>query len=306
MNKVTNVRVLSNLVRLGVKNRTRAYSGLRRWRRMQSISQQVLQARSIDDLPWTDAAQLTSNCGDRIFMSFHYGLWGLCIRAVVKATQCRRVYCIVDQAESAYSARLAALGQVAGIDLVVLSGGRSLLLGMAQARAEGAPIFAMLDGPCATSDETSQRFAFMGGQIAASATLFSLAVHAGLVPHLLVADYDERQHTSVVRSHAPKTQADCFALLEAYVKDKPWLWERLGDLHQQVSMPGRQPHLPFKLFNDFYVANMADLKVSRVNQTLYEQVLQVKRFTLQGLPLHAVSLLTDIRASTNLQLGAVF
>ena len=44
MHKITNVSVLSNIVRLGITDRTHAFSTLRRWRRVQNVTKRVLVA----------------------------------------------------------------------------------------------------------------------------------------------------------------------------------------------------------------------------------------------------------------------
>lgn len=307
MHKITNVSVLSNIVRLGVTNRTRAYATLRRWRRMQSVTQQVLKARNVDRVRWVDDEAVPTQAKDRIFMSFHYGLWYMTLAAMAKATQCRKVYCLVGQLDPSYTDRMSAIAQAAGIEIVLVPGGIAMLRGVKQARAEGALIFVLIDVPWGLSDEPDQRFPFMGGHIDARSALFTFAQRAGLQPHLLVADYDEARHTTVVRSHAVQSQAECFEHLERYVGRKPWLWERLIDMHKYVSIAHEQtPHLPFKLAQDYFVADMDSLKVSRVNRSLYEQVLQAQQLTLQGQSSHAHSLLKAIHANTALDVRSVF
>ena len=74
MHKVTNVSVLSNIVRLGTSDARRAWSTLRRWRRFQNITKRVLHTRSTADVRWSADAALPAQPGDRLFMSFHYGL----------------------------------------------------------------------------------------------------------------------------------------------------------------------------------------------------------------------------------------
>ena len=306
MHKVTNVSVLSNIVRLGVTDKLRAYSTLRRWRRVQSITRQVLQARSTDAVRWTGDATLPTEAGDRLFMSFHYGLWYMTLAAMAKATGRNRVYCLVGQIDPSYNDRMAAMARAAGIEIVLVSGGISMLRGVRQARAEGALIFVLVDVPWGISGEPDQHFPFFGGHIDARSALFTFAERAGLKPHLLVADYDEAERATHIRGHAIESQAECFELLQRYVADKPWLWERLTDIHKYSVLSGDRPHLPFKVANDFYVADMANLKVSRVNRPLYERMLEAKRLVSQGLVADAAALLEQIHASTALAVRSVF
>src|SRR5205807_8919202 len=86
MHKVTNVSVLSNIVRLGATDNRRAYSMLRRWRRVQNVTKQVLQSRSTENVRWSADTALPTQAGDRLFMSFHYGLWYMNLAAMAKAT----------------------------------------------------------------------------------------------------------------------------------------------------------------------------------------------------------------------------
>src|SRR5947208_2184966 len=73
--KATNVSVLSNIIRLCAAYSRRAWSTLRRWRRVQNMTKQVLQSRSTENVRWSADAALPAQAGDRLFMSFHYGLW---------------------------------------------------------------------------------------------------------------------------------------------------------------------------------------------------------------------------------------
>jgi len=306
MHKATNVSVLSNIVRLGVTDRSRAFSTLRRWRRMQNVTKQVLKARNTDSVRWVGDASLPTQPTDRLFMSFHYGLWYMSLAAMAKATQCNRVYCLVGEIHPSYNGRMAEMARAAGIEIVLVSGGLSMLRGVRQARAEGALIFVLVDVPWGMGGEPDQHFPFLGGHIDARSALFTFAERAGLQPHLLVADYDEAERSTFVRSHEVQSQAECFELLERYVADKPWLWDRLVDIHKYSTLPGERPHLPFKLANDFYVADMADLKVSRVSRSLYEGMLESKRLASLGQAADAASLLEQIHASTALAVRSVF
>lgn len=306
MHKVTNVSVLSNIVRLGNPDRTRAYSTLRRWRRIQNMTKRVLQSRSTHDVRWVGDAALPTQAGDRLFMSFHYGLWYMSLAAMAQATGCQRVYCLVGEIDPSYNDRMAAMARAAGIEIVLVPGGIAMLRGVRKARAEGALIFVLVDVPWGLSGEPDQRFPFFSGHIEAKSALFTFAERAGLQPHLLVADYDEAERTTFVRSHEVQSQAECFALLQRYVADKPWLWERLVDIHKFSTLAGERPHLPFKVANDFYVADMANLKVSRVNRSLYERMLEARQLASQGLAADAASLLEQIHASTTLAVRSVF
>jgi len=306
MHKVTNVSVLSNIVRMGAADGTRAYSTLRRWRRIQNLTKRVLQQFSTRELRWAGDAALPKQVGDHLFMSFHYGLWYLSLAAMAQATGCHRVYCLVGEIHPSYNDRMAAMARAAGIEIVLVPGGVAMLRGVRKARAEGALIFVLIDVPWGLSGEPDRRFPFFGGHIEAKSALFTFAERAGLQPHLLVADYDEVERSTFVRSHAVQSQAECFELLQRYVAEKPWLWERLVDVHKFSSLTGERPHLPFKVANDFYVANMANLKVARINRTLYERMLEAKRLALQGLAADAASLLDQIHASTTLAVRSVF
>jgi hypothetical protein len=306
MHKVTNVSVLSNIVRLGAADSRGAYSTLRRWRRVQNMTTQVLRSRSTENVRWSADAALPAQAGDRLFMSFHYGLWYMSLAAMAQATGCHRVYCLVGEIHPSYNDRMAAMARAAGIEIVLVPGGIAMLRGVRKARAEGALIFVLVDVPWGLTGEPDQRFPFFGGHIDAKSALFTFAERAGLQPHLLVADYDEAERSTFVRSHAVKSQAECFALLERYVADKPWLWERLIDVHKFSTLAGDRPHLPFKVANDFYVADMANLKVARVNRTLYERMLDAKRLAGLGLAAEAASLLEQIHAHTALAVRSVF
>jgi hypothetical protein len=306
MHKVTNVSVLSNIVRLGATDRTHAYSTLRRWRRVQNVTKRVLKERSTQDLRWSGDAALPTVAGDRLFMSFHYGLWYMSLAAMAQATGCHRVYCLVGEIHPSYNDRMAAMARAAGIEIVLVPGGIAMLRGVRKARAEGALIFVLVDVPWGLSGEPDQRFPFFGGHIEAKSALFTFAERAGLQPHLLVADYDEAERSTFVRSHPVQSQAECFELLQRYVAHKPWLWERLIDIHKFSTLAGERPHLPFKVANDFYVADMANLKVSRVNRTFYERMLEAKRLVSQGFAAEAASLLEQIHASTTLAVRSVF
>lgn len=306
MHKVTNVSVLSNIVRLGVTDRSHAFSTLRRWRRVQNVTKQVLKARNTDSVRWVGDPTLPTQPNDRLFMSFHYGLWYMSLAAMAQATQCHRVYCLVGEIHPSYNDRMAAMAKAAGIEIVLVPGGIAMLRGVRQARAEGALIFVLVDVPWGISGEPDQHFPFLGGRIDAKSALFTFAQRAGLQPHLLVADYDEAERSTFIRNHLVSSQAECFELLERYVAAKPWLWERLVDIHKFSTLPGTRPHLPFKVANDFYVADMADLKVSRVNRTLYERMLESKRLASIGRAADAASLLEQIHASTALAVRSVF
>jgi hypothetical protein len=306
MHKVTNVSVLSNIVRLGTTDATRAYSTLRRWRRIQNVTKRVLQQRSTHDVRWSGDEALPTQAGDRLFMSFHYGLWYMSLAAMAKATGCHRVYCLVGEIHPSYNYRMAAMARAAGIEIVLVPGGIAMLRGVRKARAEGALIFVLVDVPWGLSGEPDQRFPFFGGHIEAKSALFTFAERAGLQPHLLVADYDEAERSTFVRSHPVQSQAECFELLQRYVAHKPWLWERLIDIHKFSTLAGERPHLPFKVANDFYVADMANLKVSRVNRRFYERMLEAKRLVSQGFAAEAASLLEQIHASTTLAVRSVF
>jgi hypothetical protein len=306
MHKVTNVSVLSNIVRLGATDSPRAYSTLRRWRRIQNVTKQVLKARSTETVRWTADAGLPTEPGDRLFMSFHYGLWYMSLAAMAQATGCHKVYCLVGEIHPSYNDRMAAMARAAGIEIVLVPGGIAMLRGVRKARAEGALIFVLVDVPWGMSGEPDQRFPFCGGQIEAKSALFTFAERAGLHPHLLVADYDETERRTFVRNHEVQSQAECFALLERYVAAKPWLWERLIDVHKFSRSSGDLPHLPFKVANDFYVADMASLKVARVNRPLYERMLEARRLGSQGCAAEAASLLEQIHAHTALAVRSVF
>jgi len=306
MHKVTNVSVLSNIVRLGVTDRQHAYSTLRRWRRIQNVTKQVLQARTTDSVDWTADEGLPAQPHDRLFMSFHYGLWYMNLAAMAKATGCHKVYCLVGEIHPSYNDRMAAMARAAGIEIVLVSGGIAMLRGVRQARAEGALMFVLVDVPWGMGGAPDQRFPFLSGHIDARSALFTFAERAGLQPHLLVADYDEAQRRTIIRNHELSSQSECFTLLERYVSDKPWLWERLIDIHKYSSQSGERPHLPFKVANDFYVADMANLQVSRVNRSLYEQMLESRRLASLGRSADAASLLEHIHASTNLAVRSVF
>jgi len=67
-----------------------------------------------------------------------------------------------------------------------------------------------------------------------------------------------------------------------------------------------RPHVPFRLANDFYVADMASLKVSRVSRPLYERMLEARQLASHGLAAEAASLLRGIHASTALDVRSVF
>lgn len=306
MHKVTNVSVLSNIVRLGVSDRQHAYSTLRRWRRIQNVTKQVLQARTTDSVHWTADEGLPTQPHDRLFMSFHYGLWYMNLAAMARATGCHKVYCLVGEIHPSYNDRMAAMARAAGIEIVLVSGGIAMLRGVRQARAEGALMFVLVDVPWGMGGEPDQRFPFLGGHIDARSALFTFAERAGLQPHLLVADYDEAHRRTVIRNHELRSQSECFTLLERYVSDKPWLWDRLMDIHKYSSHAGDRPHLPFKVANDFYVADMASLQVSRVNRSLYDQMLESRRLSTLGRSADAASLLEQIHASTNLAVRSVF
>jgi hypothetical protein len=306
MHKVTNVSVLANIVRLGATDRTHAYSTLRRWRRVQNVTKRVLKERSTQDLRWSGDAALPTVAGDRLFMSFHYGLWYMSLAAMAQATGCHRVYCLVGEIHPSYNDRMAAMARAAGIEIVLVPGGIAMLRGVRKARAEGALIFVLIDVPWGLTGEPDRRFAFCGGEIEAKSALFTFAERAGLQPHLLVADYDEAERSTFVRSHEVQSQAECFELLERYVAAKPWLWERLVDVHKFSSLSGTRPHLPFKVANDFYVADMANLKVARVNRSLYERMLDAKRMANLGRAAEAASLLEQIHVHTALAVRSVF
>jgi hypothetical protein len=188
MHKITNINVLANIVRLGVTNQTEAYSVLRRWRRAQSVTQKVLKLRNVDHVRWNDDGGVPSQPTDRLFMSFHYGLWYMTLAAMAKATKCTRVYCLVGQLDPSYTDRLAAVARAAGIDIILVPGGIAMLRGVKQARAEGALIFVLVDVPWGLSGEPDQRFPFCGGYIEAKSALFTFAQMDGLQTHLLFAD----------------------------------------------------------------------------------------------------------------------
>lgn len=306
MHKITNLSVLSNIARLGFATPRRAYSTLRRWRRTQNATKRVLQACNVESVRWRADPGLPSAPGDRIFMSFHYGLWYMTLAALAEATGCRRVYCLVGQTHPEYTGRMATMARAAGIEITVVPGGIAMLRGVRQARAEGALIFVLVDVPWGLADEPDLRFSFLGGEIEAKSALFKFAERAGLAPHLVVADHDAATDTTIVRHHAIASQAECFELLERYVDEKPWLWERLTDMHKYVRLPSRPAHLPFRLANDFYVANLQDLKVARVNKPMYDALLRARDLTTQGARDQAVSLLKDIHAATTLDIQSVF
>jgi hypothetical protein len=239
-------------------------------------------------------------------MSFHYGLWYMTLAALAEATQCRRVYCLVGQTDAAHTERMTAIARAAGIEVIIVTGGIAMLRGVRQARAEGALLFVLVDVPWGISGEPDQRFPFLGGHIEAKSALFTFAQRAGLEPHLLVADYEEEMQTTRVVSHPLESQAHCFSLLERYVGAKPWLWERLYDIHQYVTLGGKQAHLPFRLGREFYVADMGSLKVSRVNRPLYERMLQARRLASDGCAADAATLLKDVHERTALDIRSVF
>src|SRR5471032_2960211 len=167
MHKITNVSVLSNIIRLGITNPMRAYSTLRRWRRMQNVTKGVLKARNVEAIDWAADADLPRDAKDRLFMSFHYGLWYMTLAAMAQATGCRRVYCLVGKIDPSYSDRMAAMAQAAGIEIVLVPGGIAMLRGVRQARAEGALIFVLIDVPWGVADEPDLSFSFLGGEIEA-------------------------------------------------------------------------------------------------------------------------------------------
>ena len=306
MHKITNVSVLSNITRLGITNPMRAYSTLRRWRRMQNVTKGVLRARNVDAIDWTADAGLPADPADHLFMSFHYGLWYMTLAALAKATGRHRVYCLVGKIDPSYSDRMAAMARAAGIEIVLVPGGIAMLRGVRQARAEGALIFVLVDVPWGLTDEADRHFPFMGGFIEAKSALFTFAERAGLKPHLLVADHDGATHTTVIRNHAVQSQAHCFELLDRYVRAKPWLWERLIDMHKYVSTAVEPLHLPFRLAQDFFVARMGDLKVTRVNKSLYELMLRARKVASAGYSAQADSILKDIHATTTMDVRSVF
>ncbi|MGN6530094.1 MAG: hypothetical protein ACTHL8_27185 [Burkholderiaceae bacterium] len=305
MHKITNASALANLTRLGVDRPRDAWSALRRWRRMHNATKRVLQARHVRDVRWSAEPGLPSSPQGRLFMSFHYGLWYMTLAALAEATGCRKVYCLVGQTHPSYTDRMAAMARSAGIEIVVVPGGLAMLRGVRQARAEGALIFVLIDVPWGVSDEPDLRLPFLGGHIEAKSALFTFAARAGLAPHLVVADADDEGAT-FVRHHAIADQAEAFRLLERYVGAKPWLWERLVDLHQYVDIPRDPVHLPFRIGANHFLANMSDLRVARVNPALYDRVLQARKLAANGYREQARNILDDLHARTSLDIRAVF
>jgi hypothetical protein len=270
------------------------------------MTKQVLQARSTQTVRWVGDPALPTQAGDRLFMSFHYGLWYMSLAAMARATGCHTVYCLVGEIHPSYNDRMAAMARAAGIEIVLVPGGIAMLRGVRRARAEGALLFVLVDVPWGLTGEPDHRFPFRGGTIDAKSALFTFAERAGLQPHLLVADYDEAEKSTLVRSHPLSSQAECFALLDRYVADKPWLWERLVDMHKYVAIPGEPAHLPFRLSNEYYVADMGTLEVSRVNRPLYDRMLEARRLASDGAKASAASLLKDLHARTSLEVRSVF
>jgi hypothetical protein len=167
MHKITNVSVLSNIVRLGITDRTRAFSTLRRWRRVQNVTKRVLESRSATGIAWTAADPLPSEPGDRLFMSFHYGLWYMTLAALAEATGCRRVYCLIGKPDPTYSDRMTAIARASSIEVVLVTGGVSMLRGVRQALAEGALLFVLIDVPWGLGGEPDRSYPFLGGRIEA-------------------------------------------------------------------------------------------------------------------------------------------
>lgn len=304
MHKVTNLSVLANLLRLGLAQGEDAFALLRRWRRTQNISKRVLLQRHTRDIRWDADASLPADPRDCLFMSFHYGLWYMSLAAMARASGCQRVYCLVGQIDPSYEDRMAAIARAAGIEIVLVSGGTAMLRGVRQARAEGALLFVLVDVPWGVSGEPDRRYPFCAGDIAARSGLFAFAERAGLKPQLLVADYDEAQRHTQIRHHAIQTQAECFALLQDYVQRKPWLWDRLIDVHKYSQQQTPARHLPFRLAQDFYLADTSTLGITRINRPLYEQ-LQAHRRLRRSDATGAHALLEQIHARTALDIHAV-
>jgi len=110
-----------------------------------------------------------------------------------------------------------------------------MLRGERRARAEGALIFVLVD--VALGRERRARPAalpFFGRVISRpSRRCVTFAARAGLQPHLVVADYDEADGMTRVRSHC---RANAGRMLRngssITLRASPGLWERLIDLHK--------------------------------------------------------------------------
>jgi hypothetical protein len=306
MHKLTNVSVLSNIVRLGISEPHQAFTVLRKWQRVQHLSQRMVREGSASHLRWQFDGRLPDDMRGRLFMSFHYGLWFLVLGALTQGRPGQRVFALISRADDGYTERMSAIARAAGIDLVLVPGGISMLRGVRRAQAEGAILFVLIDVPWGLTHEADLRFPFMGGQIEAKSALFTLAERVGLQPHLLVADFDEATQCTQIIDHGCQDQARCFELLEQCVAAKPWLWERLFDIHKYVHLPASQRYLPFRLGGDFYLAEMQALRVFRVNRVMYDQVHRMKRLIAHGDRDGSEQLVRELHEKTSLGITTVF
>jgi hypothetical protein len=311
MHKVTNVSVLSNIVRLGIEDERAAYATLRQWRRMQALTQDVLKRRSAQHLPWRLQGELPADKTGRLFMSFHYGLWYLVLAALTQGRQGAHydgppVYCLISKPHPAYSDRLGAMALAAGIRVEFVPGGIAMVRGVRRAQAEGALLFVLIDVPWGIRSESDLRYPFLGGRIEAKSALFTFAERVGLTPHLLVADFDAPTGESRIVDHGVQNQAACFDLLQRYVGAKPWLWDRLVDLHKYVERPGAVRYLPFRLDGHYYLTEMHSLRIFRVARSLYGEVRLAKRLLASSEPELGARLLKEIHDKSALGIRAVF
>ena len=307
MHKTTNVAVLSNILRLGIEEPADAFSVLRKWRRTQNVTKDVLIKRSANHLKWELHGKLPDNMGDHLFVSFHYGLWYFALAALHAHAPDRRIYCLISRQDDNHAQRLLEIARAAQIEIVFIQGGVSMVRGALKAKAEGAILFVLIDVPWGLSSETDRQFPLMNGDIQAKSALFKFAERLQLQPRLLVTDFDERTRVTHVIDHGTCDQDQCFRIFDQCVSEKPHLWDRLFDVHKYYAArntPDR--YFPFRLDGSYYVINMASMRTYRVTRRFFEDSRQLKNLVEQGIRDEADKLRRDIHARTNLHLGAVF
>lgn len=279
MQKTTKILALSNLIRLGLVNEKSAYSTLRKWLKYQHKLQGILLTQStngISIVPNDKVDSVARHC--RFFITAHFGMYPLLIKYLCEQSPSQKLIVLIGKQQALHG--ITQLTDKYGLNVEFVEVGESFLFFRKLLRfsKQKARFLALTDIPIGINNANEVWLPFLNGSIKAKTGLFKIAEKLGLTPELIMSDYNLRHNNVNLSIHPVSDIHETFFHFAEYLQKAPHLWDKVMDVHKfyRCHTPDGL-FIPFKMQGDYFIKNVADDRVLRINQSFFHRVQALKK-----------------------------
>lgn len=278
MQKTTKLLVLSNLIRMGLVDTNNAYSTLRKWLKYQHKLQSILLTQSIEDFSVVTKDSVdVATATQRFFITAHFGMYPLIIKYLCDQSPSQKLIVLIGKQQALHG--ITQLTDKYQLNVEFVEVGESFLFfrKLLKFSRQNARFLALTDIPLGINNANEVWLPFLNGSIKAKTGLFKIAEKLKLSPQFIMANIDLQSNDVRISHHPVSDIKQTFEYFADYLKQAPFLWDKVMDLHKfyRCNTP-EGLFIPFKLKGDYFIQNVADNRILRINYSFFQKVQSLK------------------------------